>query len=99
MNCKVLKQQVLLSESVEAVLNDENVVAFEVDTTVESGPGKIKLDTYKATGIPFIVIEGPGVDGPLVNPYPSANWVINAIRKAQGNPEAADALLTSTTGR
>jgi len=89
----VLKQQVLLSDRVEAVLNDEDVVAFAVDTTVAGSPGKQKLDTYKATGIPFIVVEGPALDAPMTNTFPGIDWVVNAIRKAQGKQPGA--VLTS----
>ena len=90
-----MKQQVLLSESVKEALSHDDVVAFEVDTTNAGSPGDVKFKSYGVPGIPFIVIEGPGVSDPLTNTFPGPAWVVDAIEKARGATKDSGAVLTS----
>lgn len=84
LNCKTLKATVLNRDEIIEAISAANVVPVEVDLTSEDAPGWDLLKQYQQTGIPLLVIEGPGTTAPwLSNAYTPGN-VLDAIAAAKG---------------
>lgn len=89
LNCKALKRAVLNVDPVRSELLRSDVVAMTVDLTSTSAPGWDKLRELGYTGIPVLVIYGPGTDGPWsANAYTSGQ-VMEAIGRARGQSRAS----------
>lgn len=85
LNCIALKSSVLMQNPVKPVLQGAGVVPMTVDLTSRSSPGWEMLRDLGQTGIPLLVIYGPGTgDEPwMANNY-TQGQVMNAIEAARG---------------
>lgn len=84
LNCKTLSATVLSRDEIIEVLGRNDVVPIEVDLTSTDAPGWELLRSYGQTGIPLLVVEGPGTKDPwFSNAYTPAN-VLAAIAAAKG---------------
>lgn len=84
LNCKALKAAVLDSESVKAALSSNDVVVMEVDLTSRKAPGWAKLTALGQTGIPLLVIQGPGLPQPWLSNAYTSEQVLAAMTQARG---------------
>jgi thiol:disulfide interchange protein DsbD len=83
-NCQVLKATVLDREPVKSALRAAGVLPLLADNTSDEAPGWTKLEELGQTGIPLLVIYGPGLAEPwMANAYTSGG-VIAAIEAARG---------------
>lgn len=86
LNCKTLKAAVLDVEPVRSALKDPSTVLVEVDLTSRKAKGWDKLRAFGQTGIPLLVVQGPGLTDPwLSNAYTSAQ-VLEALSTAREAP-------------
>jgi len=87
LNCIALKSSVLSQNPVKPVLQGAGVVPMTVDLTSRSAAGWDKLSELGQTGIPLLVIYGPGTgDEPwMANNY-TQGQVMAAIEAARGKP-------------
>lgn len=84
LNCQALKATVLDREPVKGLLASGGVVPLIADLTSRQAPGWDKLRDLGQTGIPLLVIYGPGLDEPwMQNAYTSAQ-VMEALKYASG---------------
>lgn len=83
LNCKALKAGVLNLNPVRSVLEADDVVMIRVDLTSTRAPGWDKLRAYGQTGIPLLVIEGPGLDRPWMSNAYTSDQVLRAIDAAR----------------
>ncbi|KAA0214316.1 MAG: hypothetical protein DYG94_07640 [Leptolyngbya sp. PLA3] len=84
LNCQALKATVLDREPVKTELAASGVVPLIADLTSRQAPGWEKLRDLGQTGIPLLVIYGPGLQEPwMQNAYTSAQ-VMEALRQASG---------------
>lgn len=92
LNCKALKAAVLSQNPVKPVLQGTGVIPMTVDLTSRSAPGWDKLRELGQTGIPLLVIYGPGTgDEPwMANNYTQAQ-VMAAIEAARGSGRSSRA--------
>ena len=91
LNCKALKAAVLDREPVLSRLREGGVVPLVADVTSTRAPGWEKLSALGQTGIPLLVVYGPGLDEPWQsNAYTSAQ-VMDAIERAAGGQRTARA--------
>lgn len=97
LNCKALKAAVLDRDPVRSVLAGKDVIPVEVDLTSTKAPGWEALRALGQTGIPLLVVYGPGHEsGPWqANAYTSPQ-VMEAIEKARG---AAGATVKAVSAR
>lgn len=89
LNCKALKATVLESERVKRRLGEGDVVAITVDLTSTNAPGWDLLESYGQTGIPLLVIEGPGIDEPWKANRYTATDVLDAVDRATSGGQTA----------
>jgi thiol:disulfide interchange protein len=90
LNCKALKAAVLNREPVKGALASDKVVSMTVDLTSTKAPGWKKLNELGQTGIPLLVVYGPGLEEPWqANAYTSQQ-VLDALARAGGAPNGAD---------
>ncbi len=91
LNCKALAV-ILNSSPVRDELLKGDVLPLLADNTVDSAPGWDLMAELGQTGIPLLVVYGPGLDQPWqANSY-TAQTVLDAIRRARGGgPDADDA--------
>lgn len=91
LNCQALKATVLDRDPVKGQLASSGVVPLIADLTSRQAPGWDKLRDLGQTGIPLLVIYGPGLEEPwMQNAYTSAQ-VMEALREASGKPTASRA--------
>lgn len=84
LNCQALKAAVLDREPARSALRAPDVVPMVADLTSEEAPGWAKLEELGQTGIPLLVIAGPGLAEPwMANAYNSGQ-VMDAIGAARG---------------
>ncbi len=82
--CKSLKAGVLNRQPVKGQLASADVVPMIADNTSTSAPGWDKLRDLGQTGIPLLVVWGPGLEEPWkANGY-TTEQVMAAIAKARG---------------
>ncbi|HZW08643.1 MAG TPA: cytochrome c biogenesis protein CcdA [Phycisphaerales bacterium] len=87
-NCQVLKATVLDREPVKSALRAPGVRPLLADNTSDAAPGWAKLEELGQTGIPLLVIAGPGLAEPwMANAYTSGA-VLDAIEAARGDGRA-----------
>lgn len=84
LNCQALKATVLDRDPVKSELASAGVVPLIADLTSREAPGWEKLRDLGQTGIPLLVIYGPGLEQPwMQNAYTSAQ-VMEGLRRASG---------------
>ncbi|MCA9294148.1 MAG: thioredoxin family protein [Phycisphaerales bacterium] len=91
LNCKALKATVLHREPVHDELRKGDVLAMVVDLTSRKAPGWEKLRALGQTGIPLLVVYGPGLDREhpwQANAY-TPGQVMEALGKARGRASGA----------
>ncbi|MCL4741852.1 MAG: thioredoxin family protein [Phycisphaerales bacterium] len=87
LNCKALKAAVLNREPVKGRLRGTGVVPMTADLTSTSAPGWDTLRDLGQTGIPLLVIDGPGLETPWLSNAYTAQQVMDALDRASGaNP-------------
>ncbi len=84
LNCQVLKATVLDREPVHGLLSSSAVVPLIADLTSRRAPGWEKLRDLGQTGIPLLVIYGPGFDEPWMSNGYTPGQVADAIERAAG---------------
>jgi thiol:disulfide interchange protein len=97
LNCKALKAAVLNREPVKPLLHDGAIALLTVDLTSRTAPGWDLLKSLGQTGIPLLVIYGPGLppDQPWMSNAYTPDQVTQAVAKARG-PGAGDSRLSAT---
>lgn len=87
LNCKALKAAVLNREPVKPLLHDDNFALLTVDLTSRTAPGWDLLKSLGQTGIPLLVIYGPGLpaDEPWMSNAYTPDQVEAAVAKARGD--------------
>lgn len=84
LNCKALKATVLNRDPVKSELRKGDVAALVADLTSTKAPGWDKLRALGQTGIPLLVVYGPGLPEPWqANAY-TPGQVMEAIARARG---------------
>lgn len=91
LNCKALKATVLNVDPVRSVLESDDVVMVRVDLTSIRAPGWEKLRALGQTGIPLLVVQGPGTAEPWLSNAYTSEQVLDAIARASGKPDASSA--------
>jgi thiol:disulfide interchange protein len=86
LNCKTLKAAVLDVEPVRSAFKDQNTVLVEVDLTSRKAKGWDKLRAYGQTGIPLLVIQGPGTKDPWLSNAYTSSQVLEALSTARSAP-------------
>ena len=82
LNCKALKAAVLNREPVKGRLRGTGVLPMTADLTSTAAPGWTTLRDLGQTGIPLLVIDGPGLSEPwMANAYTSQQ-VMDALDRA-----------------
>ncbi|MEM9083559.1 MAG: thioredoxin family protein, partial [Planctomycetota bacterium] len=82
-NCKVLEETVLNAEPVRSrIRNEEEVIMIKADLTSTSAPGWEYLADLGRTGIPTLVIYGPGGEDPWIANAYTSDQVIAALDEA-----------------
>lgn len=91
-NCKFLKRTVLDRDPVRARIAAPTHSMLEADLSQRSAPGwKYLEEATGQSGVPTLLIYGPGLASPIVfNAYTPEN-VIQALDKAAGSPGLTDA--------
>jgi len=90
LNCKALKAAVLNRDPVKSALRGERVISMTVDLTNSQAPGWDKLHALGQTGIPLLVVYGPGLEEPwMANNYTS-DQVLGALARAGDAAEAGE---------
>jgi thiol:disulfide interchange protein len=88
-NCKFLKATVLTRGEVRKSLTSDEVTPLVADLTSNSAPGWKKLSELGQSGIPLLVIYGPGLDEPwMANSY-TPDTVLAALERAKGATTAS----------
>jgi len=81
----VLWKTVLSSDRIKQLVDlDESLVTFKADTTLSSSVAAGYLKELGAAGIPLIVIDGPGVDEPLLADFYTTDSLVALIEQARG---------------
>lgn len=97
LNCKTLKATVLNVDPVRALIERDDTVMLKVDLTSRRAPGWEKLRALGQTGIPLLVIYGPGTPEPWLSNAYTADQVVSALNAARGPaPQPAAAAGVST---
>ncbi len=81
-NCKFLKAQVLEVKPVDPVLFGPGVVPFKAD--IDYPEAKAFHKELGFTGIPQLMIYGPGLEQPWISSGYTPQQVLDAIKQAQG---------------
>ncbi|MBL8745699.1 MAG: thioredoxin family protein [Phycisphaerae bacterium] len=84
LNCKTLKAAVLDRAPVKPALESSGAVLFEVDLTSTKAPGWERLRALGQTGIPLLVVEGPGLKEPWLSNAYTSDQVLRALESARG---------------
>ena len=82
LNCKALKAAVLDRDPVKGAMANADVVPIEVDLTSTKAPGWEKLKELGQTGIPLLVVYGPGLDEPWQSNAYTPTQVLDALERA-----------------
>jgi len=89
-NCKTLEATVLDKQPVKGELLSPGVVAMQADNTSDAAPGWDKMRELGQTGIPLLVVYGPGLEKPWQSNAYTSSMVMRAIERARGDrPRAA----------
>lgn len=84
LNCKALKAAVLSRDPVKSALEKADTVLFEVDLTSNKAPGWDRLrDGFGQTGIPLLVVQGPGLKEPWLSNAYTSDQVMRALESAR----------------
>jgi thiol:disulfide interchange protein len=83
LNCKALKAAVLNREPVKSALASDRIISMTVDLTSTKAPGWEKLRELGQTGIPLLVVYGPGLDEPWQSNAYTAQQVMDALEAAR----------------
>ncbi len=94
LNCLALKASVLDINPVHDKLVSAGVVPLMADLTSRKAPGWDKLRALGQTGIPLLMIDGPGLDEPWLSNGYTPGQVVDAIERAAGRKKAS---ITPTT--
>ena len=62
---------------------DESLVTFKADTSVVTSSAAAYLKELGAKGIPLLVIDGPGVDEPILAEFYTPDSLIELIDRAR----------------
>ncbi|MFG0306307.1 MAG: cytochrome c biogenesis protein CcdA [Phycisphaerales bacterium JB040] len=89
LNCKTLEATVLSARSVRAELDRADVIPVKADLTSTKAEGWAKLRELGQTGIPLLVVYGPGRAEPWLSNAYTPEMVVNAIREARGESVAS----------
>ncbi len=84
LNCKALEAAVLSAEPVKTELLSAGVTPMMADLTSRKAPGWEKLRSLGRTGIPTLVIWGPGMEEPWIANNYTSEHVMTAIGVARG---------------
>jgi thiol:disulfide interchange protein len=84
LNCKALKAAVLERQPVKGELLKPGVVPMVADLTSTKAPGWDKLRDLGQTGIPLLVIYGPGLEEPWQSNAYTSQQVLDALARARG---------------
>lgn len=84
LTCKAFKAAVLDRSPVYGVLKSEGVEPLLADLTSTASPGWDALSDYGRTGIPTIVIDGPGLDEPIIFNQATGGQIVDWIERARG---------------
>ncbi|MCW5775759.1 MAG: thioredoxin family protein [Phycisphaeraceae bacterium] len=82
LNCKALKAAVLNREPVKSRLRGTSVLPMTADLTSTSSAGWTTLRDLGQTGIPLLVIDGPGLSEPWLSNAYTAQQVMEALDRA-----------------
>lgn len=85
LNCKALESAVLLKNPVKALLLSDGVLPLKADLTSTAAPGWDKLRDLGRTGIPTLVIFGPGLPEPWIASAYTPDQVVSAIEAASAS--------------
>lgn len=84
LNCKALKAAVLDRDPVKSALATSGAALFEVDLTSHKAVGWKRLrEGFRQTGIPLLVIQGPGLEGPWMSNAYTSDQVLQALESAR----------------
>ncbi len=84
LNCQALKAGVLNRDPVKSELIAQNIVTVTADLTSRKAPGWDKLKELGYTGIPLLVVDGPGMSTPWTSNFYTSDQVLEALSKARG---------------
>ncbi len=84
LNCKALKAAVLNREPVKSRLRGTGILPMTADLTSTSSSGWTTLRDLGQTGIPLLVIDGPGLAEPWMSNAYTAQQVMEALDRASG---------------
>lgn len=88
LNCQALKATVLDRDPVADRLASGGVVPLLADLTSSKAPGWAKLRDLGQTGIPLLVIYGPGLEEPWMSNGYTPGQVMDALDRAAGTAAA-----------
>jgi len=88
LNCQALKASVLDRDPVNGKLASAGVVPLMADLTSRKAPGWEKLRDLGQTGIPLLVVYGPGLEEPWMSNAYTPGQVMEAIERASGKGTA-----------
>ena len=91
LNCQALKATVLDRNPVSGKLASKGVVPLLADLTSRKAPGWDKLRDLGQTGIPLLVVYGPGLEEPWMSNAYTPGQVMEAIERASGKGTASRA--------
>ncbi len=86
--CKTLERTVLQSDAVRDAVKASGAVAFKADVTSRSAQGWKRLEAMKQSGIPLLVIWGPGLKEPWVSNAYTVQQVADVLVQARGGKVA-----------
>jgi len=89
LNCKALKAAVLEREPVRSALRTDDVISMKVDLTSTSAPGWGKLQELGETGIPLLVVYGPGLEDRWQSNAYTSGQVMAALERARADRDVA----------
>ena len=67
----------------DLIESDKSLVTFKADTSVASSVAAAYLNELGAKGIPLIVIDGPGINEPLLADFYTVDSLIELIDKVR----------------
>lgn len=82
--CQMYKARVLNRDPVRSVLRENGVISITVDLDNDNAPGWDLMAELGQTGIPLLVIEGPGLDQPWLSNSYTSEQVLGALERASG---------------
>jgi len=85
LNCKAMKAAVLNREPVRSALRENGIISITVDLTSDSAVGWDLMAEMGQTGIPLLVVEGPGLERPWMSNGYTPEQVLGALERALGS--------------